>query len=185
MIAGIRELLAEGRVDLVTARLGAPFELSGLVTQGDRRGRTIGFPTANIVPGPATPVPSAGVYAGAALDRPAAISVGVRPTFGRAGELRVEVHVLDFAGDLYGTRLTVAFLARLRDERRFAGPDALAQQLLRTSTPRDASSTSAGRRQTVGNRPELLASHAKRNRSAGCLSASEVLDIAIRPSSIR
>lgn len=127
----VRVLLAAGRVGAVAALVGTPFTIRGLVVAGDRRGRTIGFPTANLAPKPDDPCPAVGGYAGIALDRPAAINVGVRPTFDASDQLRVEVHVLDFTGDLYGTELTVSFLARIREERRFAGPDALAEQVQR------------------------------------------------------
>src|SRR5690242_20455361 len=92
-------------------------ELTGTVVPGDQRGRTIGFPTANIAVSPGTAVPPRGVYAALADGRPAAVNVGLRPTFtGEDPTLMIEVHVLDFAGDLYGDQMTVTFLERLRDE---------------------------------------------------------------------
>jgi riboflavin kinase/FMN adenylyltransferase len=105
-------------------------ELVGTVVPGDQRGRTIGFPTANIAVPPGTDVPPRGVYAALADGRAAAVNVGLRPTFmGDDPALMIEVHVLDFAGDLYGEEMTVTFVERLRDERRFDGPDALVAQL--------------------------------------------------------
>jgi riboflavin kinase / FMN adenylyltransferase len=105
-------------------------ELTGIVVTGDRRGRTIGFPTANLIPRPEDPPIPLGVYAAWADDRPAAVNVGVRPTFqGATPGLVVEVHVLDFSGDLYGHKLRVRFVEKLRDERPFASVDELIEQL--------------------------------------------------------
>lgn len=125
----IRSLVLAGEVDVAEHFLGRPFELRGQVVAGDQRGRELGFPTANIVPDDALVLPGHGVYACLAGGRPAAVNVGVRPTFetGR-GEL-VEVHVIDFEGDLYGQELRVEFLARLRGERRFPTPDALIEAM--------------------------------------------------------
>jgi riboflavin kinase/FMN adenylyltransferase len=134
----IRGLLASG-TDLPVANrlLGDPFQLRGEVVHGDARGRTLGYPTANLVPDPAYVVPGHGVYAcrarvvgpDAELELPAAVNVGVRPQFvtGR-GEL-VEAYLLDFAGDLYGQELRLDFLRRLRGERRFDSVDALVEQM--------------------------------------------------------
>src|SRR5207302_10630067 len=109
--------------------LGARFELSGVVGRGDARGRELGFPTANIVPEEALACPGHGVYACLADGRPAAVSIGVRPTFqtGR-GEL-IEAFLLDFEGDLYGTQLCLQFLQRLRGERRFDSAATLVAQM--------------------------------------------------------
>ena len=114
--------------------LGAPFQLCGEVVHGDERGRELGFPTANLVPDEALACPGHGVYACLAYEdpthpRPAAVSIGVRPTFqtGR-GEL-IEAYILDFDGDLYGRELRLDFLARLRGERRFETPEALIEQM--------------------------------------------------------
>jgi riboflavin kinase/FMN adenylyltransferase len=107
-----------------------PAELVGTIVRGDQRGRTIGFPTANLAPGPDAAVPARGVYAGLANGAPAAINIGFRPTFaGAAPGLLIEVHVLDFSGDLYGQRMRVQFLRRLREERQFDSPAALIAQL--------------------------------------------------------
>ncbi|MCW3068634.1 MAG: bifunctional riboflavin kinase/FAD synthetase [Solirubrobacterales bacterium] len=127
----IRGLLLAGDVAEAGRLLGVPFQLSGEVTRGDQRGRELGFPTANIVPEEAMACPGHGVYACLADDRPAAVSIGVRPTFktGR-GEL-VEAYLLDFEGDLYGSELRLDFLERLRGERRFESPEALIEQMHR------------------------------------------------------
>jgi len=125
----IRGLILAGEVAEATPFLGARFELRGEVVAGDRRGRELGFPTANLVPDPALVSPGHGVYACLADGRPAAVSIGVRPTFetGR-GEL-IEAYVLDFTGDLYGHVLRLEFIERLRGERRFESGDALVEQI--------------------------------------------------------
>jgi riboflavin kinase / FMN adenylyltransferase len=125
----IRGLILAGELGEANALLGADFELSGEVMHGDQRGRELGFPTANLVPDEALVCPGHGVYACLADGRPAAVSIGVRPTFvtGR-GEL-IEAYILDFAGDLYGSRMRLRFVARLRGERRFEDPQALIDQM--------------------------------------------------------
>jgi riboflavin kinase/FMN adenylyltransferase len=130
----IRGLVLGGAVDYAGRLLGDPFTLCGEVVHGDRRGRELGYPTANIVPDPAYVTPGHGVYAARATSADgetyaAAVSIGVRPTFvtGR-GEL-VEAYLLDFDGDLYGSRLELAFLKRLRGEKRFESVDALVDQM--------------------------------------------------------
>ena len=125
----IRGLILAGEVAPAAAFLGARFELRGEVVAGDRRGRELGFPTANLVPDPALVSPGHGVYACLADGRPAAVSIGVRPTFetGR-GEL-IEAYVLDFSGDLYGHVLRLEFLERLRGERRFESVETLIAQI--------------------------------------------------------
>lgn len=127
----IRKLVAAGDVASAAALLGRPHALAGTVVHGDQRGRTIGFPTAN-VQNEVELLPAAGVYAvrarvcGAVL--PGVANIGVRPTFA-GSESRVEVHLFDFAGELYGERLTVALVARLRGEVRFPSVDALVAQI--------------------------------------------------------
>jgi riboflavin kinase/FMN adenylyltransferase len=125
----IRGLLLAGEVAEAAALLGAPYQLRGEVVHGDERGRELGFPTANLVPEEALACPGHGVYACLAEGAPAAVSIGVRPTFqtGR-GEL-IEAYVLDFEGDLYGRELRLDFLARLRGERRFETAEALIEQM--------------------------------------------------------
>jgi len=125
----IRGLLLAGEVSEANQLLGAPFELSGEVAHGDKRGRELGFPTANLIPDEAMVCPGHGVYACLADGRPAAVSIGVRPTFktGR-GEL-IEAYILDFDEDIYGQTLRLEFLERLRGERRFDSPGALVEQM--------------------------------------------------------
>lgn len=127
----IRALIAAGDVAAAGRCLGAPFLLEGEVAEGDRRGRTLGFPTANIVPDGALAVPGHGVYAGFANGTPAAINVGVRPTFETGRGLLVEAYLIDFDGDLYGQGLRVAFIERLRGERRFPSVEDLVAQMHR------------------------------------------------------
>jgi riboflavin kinase / FMN adenylyltransferase len=126
----IRGLVLAGEVSQASHFLGAPFQLRGEVVHGDGRGRGLGFPTANLVPEEALACPGHGVYACLAnRDVPAAVSIGVRPTFetGR-GEL-IEAYLIDFDGDLYGSDLRLDFLARLRGERRFDTSKALIEQM--------------------------------------------------------
>jgi riboflavin kinase/FMN adenylyltransferase len=99
--------------------LGRPFEVEGIVVEGDRRGKLLGFPTANLDLPPDQLLPPKGIYAGAARGQRAAISIGVNPHYGGT-VLRVEAHLLDFDGDLYGQPLKVELWERLRDERAFA-----------------------------------------------------------------
>lgn len=125
----IRSLIAAGDVAQAARLLGAPFELRGTVVRGDQRGRELGFPTANVVPDPALAGPGHGVYACFAGGHPAAVNVGVRPTFdtGR-GEL-IEAYLMDFQGDLYGSELRLHFLEKLRGERRFESAEALVEAM--------------------------------------------------------
>jgi riboflavin kinase/FMN adenylyltransferase len=127
----IRGLVAAGEVERAADFLGAPFMLEGEVVSGDRVGRKLGFPTANIVPAPHLAHPGHGVYAAWAHGHMAAVSVGVRPTFDTGRGLLVEAYLIDFDGDLYGTTLRIAFAKRLRGERRFESPDALVAQMER------------------------------------------------------
>ena len=135
----IREALGQGRVEHAAAMLGQPFELEGVVRPGDRRGRTIGFPTANVHPFGRRPMlPAIGIYAvTAGLRRaagvawlPAVAYIGRRPTFDGQGVL-LEVHLLEGGADLYGQRLRVAFLERLRGDQHFPGVDELKEQIAR------------------------------------------------------
>jgi riboflavin kinase/FMN adenylyltransferase len=127
----IRGLLAAGEVEESTRLLGAPFLLAGEVVHGDKRGRELGFPTANIVPEERLACPGHGVYACRAGERLAAVSIGVRPTFQTGRAELIEAYVLDFDGDLYGSTLELSFLARLRGERRFESAEALVAQMHR------------------------------------------------------
>jgi riboflavin kinase/FMN adenylyltransferase len=121
----IRALVAAGDVEQAMRCLGAPFMLESEVVEGDRRGRELGFPTANLVPDDRLVVPGHGVYAAFANGRAAAVNVGVRPTFETGRGLLVEAHLIDHEEDLYGRNLRVAFVRRLRGERRFPGTEEL------------------------------------------------------------
>ena len=125
----IRRLVLEGDVERAAVLLGAPFQLRGEVIRGDQRGRELGFPTANIAPDPALACPAHGVYAGRSDGACAAVSIGVRPTFGSGSEVLVEAYLLDRDQDLYGRTLRIDFLARLRGEQRFASVPALIEQM--------------------------------------------------------
>jgi riboflavin kinase / FMN adenylyltransferase len=127
----IRGLVAAGEVQLASRFLGRPFVLEGEVVTGDMRGRELGVPTANFVPDERHVCPGHGVYAATADGHPAAVSVGVRPTFETGRGLLVEAHLIDFDGDLYGRTMRVAFLERIRGEQRFDSTDALVDQMLR------------------------------------------------------
>jgi riboflavin kinase / FMN adenylyltransferase len=127
----IRALIAAGEVDPAMRCLGAPYLLEGEVVEGDRRGRDLGFPTANIVPSDEYVYPGHGVYAAFANGHPAAVNVGVRPTFETGRGMLVESYLIDFDGDLYGRPLRVAFIARLRGEKRFASVEELVAQMHR------------------------------------------------------
>jgi len=129
----IRGLLREGKARRAALCLGRPYALFGTVVRGAQRGRTIGFPTANVEPEDQL-VPGDGVYSGTAevadVTRPCAISIGRTPTFGDGGRL-VEAHLLDFAGDVYGAPVRLELHRRLRGQRKFDSADALAEQLRR------------------------------------------------------
>jgi riboflavin kinase/FMN adenylyltransferase len=125
----IRGLVLGGAVEYAGHLLGAPFAMAGEVVHGDKRGRELGFPTANLIPPEGYVVPGHGVYAARANGHAAAVNVGVRPQFetGR-GEL-IEAYLIDFDADIYGQELTIEFLKRLRGERRFPSVEALVEQM--------------------------------------------------------
>lgn len=133
----IRGLVVAGDVQRAARFLGLPFHLRGIVQHGDKRGRTLGYPTANLVPDNALCYPGNGVYAcRAALQVdgdwqwwPAAVSIGVRPTFRTGRGVLVEAYLIGYEGDCYGAELRLAFLRRLRGERRFDSVDALVEQM--------------------------------------------------------
>ena len=127
----IRGLVAAGEVRQAAEFLGGPFLFEGEVVSGDRRGRELGMPTANLVPDDRLVCPGHGVYAAWAHGHPAAVNVGVRPTFETGRGLLVEAHLIDFEGDLYGQTLRIAFLERMRGEKRFESVDALVDQMHR------------------------------------------------------
>ncbi len=130
----IRALLAEGSLAQANRLLGRPYRLSGTVVQGQGRGRTLGIPTANLAVSDERALLQTGVYVCRVrvLDRwhGAVTNIGVRPTFGAEDEtLTVETHLLDYDKDLYGQRLSLEFVERLRGEKRFSGPQALVEQI--------------------------------------------------------
>jgi riboflavin kinase / FMN adenylyltransferase len=124
----IRELVREGDLPAAAGLLGRPFELEGEVVYGDRRGGTLGFPTANLSADPHVLVPAYGIYAGEALGHRVAASIGVNPHYG-GSERRIEAFLLDFEGDLYGSRLRLELWQRLRGERAFATEEDLVAQI--------------------------------------------------------
>jgi riboflavin kinase/FMN adenylyltransferase len=126
----IRELVAEGEVEAAAKLLGRPVEVEGTVVAGDARGGTLGFPTANLGIRPELLVPANGIYAGAAGENRAAVSIGTNPHYG-GRERRVEAHLLDFDGDLYGRRFVVELWERLRDEAAFESEEELIAQIAR------------------------------------------------------
>ncbi|MBK9164452.1 MAG: bifunctional riboflavin kinase/FAD synthetase [Acidobacteria bacterium] len=130
----IRHLLNEGRVNLARRMLGRPYGVEGVIERGAQRGRTIGFPTANLKPHNRV-IPKFGVYATATLVdgtwRRSITNIGVRPTFENDVEPSIESFIFDFEGDLYGDVLRVRFLHRIRDERKFNGIDELRAQIER------------------------------------------------------
>jgi riboflavin kinase/FMN adenylyltransferase len=137
----VRGLIVAGDLEQANRFLGSPYELRGLVVHGDKRGRDLGYPTANLVPDNALCYPGHGVYACRAAVRaggdgdgewrsyPAATNVGVRPTFVTGRGVLIEAYLIDFEGDLYGQELRLTFLQRLRGERRFDSVDELIEQM--------------------------------------------------------
>lgn len=124
----IRRLLHEGGIEGAARLLGRPPEVEGVVVEGDARGGTLGFPTANVAAEPDLLVPRHGIYAGHAGGHRAAISIGLNPHYG-GDELRIEAFLLGFAGDLYGKRLVVELWRYLRDERAFSSEQELVHQI--------------------------------------------------------
>lgn len=127
----IRALVAAGEIEAAIRCLGAPFMLQGEVVSGDKRGRELGFPTANLVPDDELVPPGHGVYAAFANGHPAAVNVGVRPMFETGRGLLVEAYLIDRDEDLYGRQLRLAFIQRLRGERRFPSVEGLIAQMHR------------------------------------------------------
>ena len=137
----VRALVSEGQIEEANTLLGHPTLISGVVQHGDERGRLLGFPTANLIPEPFRLVPADGVYAvrvhirdessdatGVSTVYNGIANIGIRPTF-NGTERRIEVHIFDATLDLYGKRLEVDFIARLRGEQRFSGIEALKAQI--------------------------------------------------------
>jgi riboflavin kinase/FMN adenylyltransferase len=125
----IRALVAAGDMEGARHCLGAPFMVEGTVVKGDQRGRELGFPTANIVPDDRLAIPGHGVYAAFADGVPAAVNVGIRPTFETGRGVLIETYLIDREDDLYGHELRVAFVERLRGEKRFAAVEDLIAQM--------------------------------------------------------
>ncbi len=138
----IRGLIVAGDVERAARFLGLPFHLRGIVQHGDKRGRTLGYPTANLVPDNGLCYPGNGIYAcRAALEVdgewkwwPAAVSIGVRPTFVTGRGVLIEAFLIGYEGDCYGRELRLAFLRRIRGEKRFDSADALVEQMERDTT---------------------------------------------------
>ena len=126
----IRQLAHAGEVEDAARLLGRPLEVEGTVVGGDRRGGTLGFPTANLEVDPEVLVPGFGIYAGAVGERRAAISIGVNPHYGGT-ERRIEAYLLDWTGDLYGDRIVIELWRRLRDEQAFDSEAELVAQIAR------------------------------------------------------
>jgi riboflavin kinase/FMN adenylyltransferase len=131
--SGIRDAVAHGDMETAADLLGRPFSLRGPVVRGFERGRTIGFPTANIAVSADRVLPALGVYVTQVVigenRYPSVTNIGVRPTFDGDGRASIETHLLDFSGDLYGHDLKVELLHRLRGEQRFDGVEALVEQI--------------------------------------------------------
>ena len=135
----IRRCLAEGRTEEAARALGAPYSITGRVTEGNRLGRTLGFPTANMIPPSAERlIPKAGAYAAYVttpdgVRRPGVVNVGYRPTVSDAAggerQISIEAHIIDFVGYIYDEEIKVEFVKYLRPERRFADTDKLASQI--------------------------------------------------------
>ncbi|MEJ7711437.1 MAG: bifunctional riboflavin kinase/FAD synthetase [Pyrinomonadaceae bacterium] len=163
----IREMLAAGRVGIARRMLGRPYGVEGRVVQGDQRGRTINFPTANIQPQNRV-VPRGGVYVTAALIdgawRQSVTNIGSRPTFQTSAEPSIETHVLNWHGDLYGDVVRVRFLFRLRDERKFGSVGELQSQIQHDAS-RARKVFSAQRRTTFIGCRVIVCVHRKTNHS--------------------
>lgn len=132
--SAVRRAVLAGEMERARDLLGRPFVLDGIVVHGQGLGRTLGFPTANVDVSPGLAVPSRGVYAAMAVTArgervPAVVNIGVRPTVGAFSVPTVEASLIDYCGDLYDTQLKLEFVARLRDERRFANLDLLKEQI--------------------------------------------------------
>lgn len=126
--AVIRELLSRGEFAAARKMLGHPFRITGKVVAGHGRGKTLGFPTANLKAAPAKLIPASGVYAGYVDGKKCVVNIGSRPTF-RAGRTTVEVHILNFQRNIRGKTLKLDLFHRLRDERRFSDAGKLTAQI--------------------------------------------------------
>lgn len=133
--SAVRAALAAGKLDEARALLGRPYSISGRIVHGDKLGRQIGFPTANVQLRHNRP-PLCGIFAVRTLDgygraRDGAASLGLRPTVDQSGLAKLEVHLFDFAGDLYGQHLRIDFMHKIRDEKKFPNLDALKAEIAR------------------------------------------------------
>ena len=132
--SAIRKAISSGRIEEANAMLGRKFSLPGVVVEGNKLGRTIGFPTANILPHAGIVLPGNGVYAAFATlpdgsRRGAMVNVGTRPTVRRGNNMTIEAHILGWKGDIYGMPIKLTFVARMRDEEKFNSIEALRRQL--------------------------------------------------------
>lgn len=137
--SAVRKSIAAGNIETANSMLGRHFSLPGIVVEGNKLGRTMGFPTANLLPEPGLVVPGNGVYAAMAelpdgMLRPAMVNIGTRPTLRRGNDLTVEAHVINWRGDLYGQPMRLIFHKRLRDEETFNSITALRGQLQKDAT---------------------------------------------------
>ncbi len=160
--------MAAGEVKKAADFLGGPFLLEGEVVHGDGRGRELGMPTANIVPDDTLVSPGHGVYAAWAHGHPAAVNVGVRPTFDTGRGLLVEAYLIDFDGDLYGETLRIGFMERLRGEKRFESVDALVEQMQQGRGGNALTATFSRRMTlTVEQKQEIVSKHGRGENDTG------------------
>jgi riboflavin kinase/FMN adenylyltransferase len=149
----IRNLLAEGNVKKAGRFLGRPFSYTGLVIEGDQRGRKLGFPTANLEPLPELAIPGDGIYMTTADNSkimPAVTNIGIRPTFKNGQKRLIETNILDYSGDLYHKKISIDFIARIRDEKKFDTVDDLTKQMARdVATVRSQLSAKLSHEETV------------------------------------
>ena len=132
--SAIRKAIKSGDLDRAEKMLGRKFSFSGTVVNGNRIGRTLGFPTANLAVGDSVAVPARGTYAAVATlpdgkEYKSMVNIGTRPTLRRGDDQVIEAHLLDYQGDLYGKKISLRFLKRLRDEIKFDTIDALRRQI--------------------------------------------------------
>ena len=127
----IRSALSEGDTELAASMLGRRYSISSSVKEGDGIGRDMGFPTVNFELDPAQAFPKPGVYASLCMGMPSVTNIGTRPTVTDGDLMTCETHIIDFSGDIYGKRISVEFIKRLRDERKFNNIEELSEQIER------------------------------------------------------